>query len=302
MSGVTFLQSPGQPRLQKYLGKGVLYGFLSLYAALVIYPMFWLVATSLKASWPIFKAPWALPETLRWVNYSNAWTKGELGWKFLNSVVLDFGALALILLFSAMAAYVLARFVFPGAKTLYYLFLAGMALPVFLGIIPLFQLMRHVEPFSGPFFGLSASVLNNFLRLLIAYVAFSLSFTVFVLYGFFRTLPWELAEAASIDGCSSFGTFWKIMLPLAKPGLVTAGIFVFIGLWNEYPLALVLVTDEKMQTLPLAIANLTMSQRYQADWGALFAALTIGVAPTVVLYSIFQKQIQAGLTAGAVKG
>jgi ABC-type glycerol-3-phosphate transport system permease component len=122
------------------------------------------------------------------------------------------------------------------------------------------------------------------------------------LRGFFRTIPRDLAEAALIDGCSPFGVFWKIMLPLAKPGLVTAGIFVFIGLWNEYPLALVLSSKDEVQTLPLGIANLTMTLKYQSDWGALFAGLTIVVIPTVILYSLFQKKIQAGLTAGAIKG
>jgi N-acetylglucosamine transport system permease protein len=267
-----------------------LYGFLTLYALLVIFPMVWLVQTSLKDSWGIFKDPWALPTTLHWENFSNAWLKGKLGWKFFNSAMVDVSALLLILMVAAMAAYVLSRFTFPGGRLLYYVFIGGMALPVFLGIIPLFQLMSTVK------------LIDNRFGLMLVYVAYSLSFSIFVLYGFFRTLPGELAEAAVIDGCSSFGVFWRVMFPLAKPGLVTVGIFVFIGLWNEFPLALVLVASESAQTLPLGIANLTMTQKYQADWGALFAALAIGILPTVILYTIFQKHIQAGLTAGAVKG
>lgn len=268
----------------------LLYAFLVTWAALVIYPMFWLVTTSLKDSWSIFKSPWSLPQVFNWQNYSNAWVKGKLGWKFWNSAVVDLASLVLILFVASMAAYVLARFRFPGSRALYYLFLGGMALPVFLGIIPLFGLMNALH------------LLDNRVGLVIVYVSYSLSFTIFVLFGFFRTLPGELGEAATIDGCSPFGVFWRVMLPLAKPGLVTAGIFVFIGLWNEFPLALVLISSEDIQTLPLGIANLTMTQKYQADWGALFASLTIAVVPTVVLYSIFQKQIQAGLTAGAIKG
>lgn len=267
-----------------------LYTFLILYALLVIYPMFWLMCTSLKDSWAIFRNPWALPDIVQWINYKNAVVQGGLGGKFLNSVVIDVISLILILLISAMASYVLARFKFPGNRALFYLFLGGMALPVFLAIIPLFQLMTKLN------------LLDNRGGLIIVYTAYSLSFTIFVLHGFFRTLPGELAEAAAIDGCTPAGTFWKIMFPLAKPGLVTAGIFVFIGLWNEFPLALILIKSSENETLPLAIANLTMTQKYQADWGALFASLAIGVIPTVVLYSIFQKQIQAGLTAGAVKG
>ena len=270
--------------------KIVLYAILICYSVVVIYPMFWLLATSLKDSWGIFKNPWALPENLKWVNFNNAWVKANLGHKFLNSVIVDFAALFFILLFSAMAAYVLARFEFPGSRAIFLLFVSGLVIPVFMIIIPLFILMQNLH------------LLNNRIGLVIVYVAYSLAFTIFVLRGFFRTIPRDLAEAALIDGCSPFGVFWKIMLPLAKPGLVTAGIFVFIGLWNEYPLALVLSSKDEVQTLPLGIANLTMTLKYQSDWGALFAGLTIVVIPTVILYSLFQKKIQAGLTAGAIKG
>jgi len=268
----------------------VLYAVLSCYALLVIYPMVWLVLTSLKDSWSIFKNPWAIPETLKFVNYPNAWIKGALGLKFLNSLVIDSLSLLFILCLSSMAAYVLARFRFWGNRFIYYLFLSGMILPVFLGIVPLFILMQKMK------------LLNTRIGLGVIYVSYSLSFTIFILCGFFKTLPKELAEAAVIDGCSPFALFWKVMLPLAKPGLVTAGIFVFIGLWNEYPLALVLISSDKLQTLPLGLANLTMTLKYQSDWGALFAGLVIAVLPTVILYILFQKQIQAGLTAGAIKG
>lgn len=274
-----------------------IYGLLCVYALLVIYPMFWLVTTSLKDSWGIFKTPWGLPTDLRWFNYSNAMEKGALAHKIWNSLLVDTISLVLILWFSAMAGYVLARFKFWGNRLLFGMFLSGMTVPVFLAIVPLFILMSSLRiPI------VDIPLLGTRTGLVIVYVAYSLSFTIFVLTGFFRGLPWELAEAAVIDGCTPSQIFWKIMLPLAKPGLATAGIFVFIGLWNEYPLALVLLQDEATHTLPLGIANLTMTQKYAADWGALFAGLTIGVLPTLVLYAFFQRQIQEGLTAGAVKG
>lgn len=277
--------------------KWLIYGLLSVYAILVIYPMFWLVATSLKTSYNIFKSPWALPETFQWINYKNAMEKGDLARKIWNSVVVDSIALVLILLFSAMAAYVLARFRFRGNRALFAMFLSGMTIPVFLAVVPLFMLINRM---SIPV--IDVPLLGTRTGLVIIYVAYSLSFTIFVLTGFFRSLPWELAEAAVIDGCSPSQVFWKIMLPLAKPGLATAGIFVFIGLWNEYPLALVLMTDESRHTLPLGIANLATTQKYAADWGALFAGLTVGILPTLLLYVVFQRQIEEGLTAGAVKG
>lgn len=279
------------------IGALITYGLLSIYGLFVIYPMFWLVSTSLKDSWGIFKSPWSLPAVPQWHNYSNAMVKGALAHKIWNSIVVDSIALVLILLFSAMAAYVLARFRFRGNRALFAMFLSGMTIPVFLAVVPLFILMGSLHiPF------VNVPLLGTRTGLVLVYVAFSLSFTIFVLTGFFRSLPWELAEAAVIDGCTPSQVFWKIMLPLAKPGMATAGIFVFIGLWNEYPLALVLLSDEGRHTLPLGIANLTMTQKYAADWGALFAGLTIGVVPTLILYVLFQRQIQAGLTAGAVKG
>lgn len=277
-------------RTRATIRKVLIYGFLVVMAAVVVYPMLWLFTTSLKDAWSIFRDPWALPDKLQFGNYVHAWTKGELGHKFANSVVVDIISLLGILILSAMTAYVLARFAFPGNKAIFYLFLGGMALPVFLAIIPLFQMMK------------SMSLLNSRIGLIIVYVSYSFSFTVFVLTGFFKTLPSGLAEAAAIDGATPSGTFWRVMLPLAKPGLVAAGIFVFIGLWNEYPLALVLISSNELQTLPLGIANLTMTQKYQSDWGALFASLSIAVIPTIVLYAIFQKQIEEGLTAGAIKG
>jgi N-acetylglucosamine transport system permease protein len=277
-------------RLVTVLQKTLIYAFLFVMAAAVIYPMAWLFATSLKDSWTIFQNPWAMPEKLQFENFTNAWTKGGMGMKFANSLIVSTVALAAILLVSAMAAYVLARFAFPGRRALYYMFLSGLAVPIFLAIMPLFRLMDTLH------------LHDTRIGLVIVYVTYSLAFTIFVLTGFFRTLPGQLAEAAAIDGSSPGGTFWRVMFPLAKPGLVAAGIFVGIGLWNEYPLALVLITTESLQTLPLGIANLTMTQKYQSDWGALFAALAIAVVPTVMMYGIFQRHIEHGLTAGAIKG
>lgn len=274
----------------------LIYAVLLLYAVLVIYPLLWVVIASFRGSSEISQDPWGLPETPRWENYAKAWQgdalSGDLGLAqaFVNSAVVTSISMVVLLLISAMAAYVLARFVFPGSGTLYNVFLFGMMFPVFLGVIPLYLLLNR--------FGL----LNTFAGLIIAYVAYSLSFTIFILTGFFKTLPSELAEAGQIDGCSRWAVFWKIMLPLARPGLITAGIFDAIGLWNEYPLALVIMTENSRITLPLAIANLAQKQHYQTDWGALFAGLVIVMVPTLVGYIAFQRRITAGLTAGAVKG
>ena len=167
--------------------------------------------------------------------------------------------------------------------------------PNFLVVIPLFFLLRDIPLGDG-------NMLDTRTGLILVYVAYSLSFTIFVLTGFFQALPGELAEAAMMDGCGHAKTFWKIMLPLARPGLIVVGIFNAIGLWNEYPLALVLLSKDENRTLPLGIADLVMSQHYASDWGALFAGLVIVMLPVMVVYWIFRDKIHETMLAGAVKG
>lgn len=265
-------------------------GLLILYSAVVIYPMVWLISSSLKTSLEIFTNPWLPTMKPQWSNFLDAWTKANIGRYFLNSVFVTTVTMFFILLIGSMAAYALARFVFKGRDVIHTGFISGMMFPVFLGIVPLFMLLARVN------------MLDNYFGLITVYVAYSLSFTVFVLTGFFKTLPHELAEAGLIDGCSQFTVFWRIMLPLAKPGLIAAGIFNFFGIWNEYPLALVIINSSDLRTLPLGIANLVMQQQYETDWGALFASLVIVMVPSLIVYLFFQRQITEGLTAGALKG
>lgn len=253
-------------------------------------PILWILASSLKSGSEIFASPWSLPEAVRWENFIKAWNDAGIGHYFLNSVLVVLGTLLLLMPVGSMAAYVLARFIFRGSKSIFYAFMGGMMFPNFLVIVPLFFLMKDLH------------LLDTKSGLILVYVAYSLSFTIFVMYGFFQSLPEELEEAAQIDGCSYAKTFWKVMLPLARPGLVVVAIFNAIGLWNEYGLALVLVNSEENRTLPLGIANLVMVHQYQSDWGALFAALVIVMLPILGVYLIFKEKIQQTMLAGAVKG
>ena len=262
---------------------------LLAYAVLVAYPMVWLVLASLKSSRELFENPWGIPSHPHLVNFLNAWTKAGIGRYFINSVFVTTVSMFFILVIGSMAAYALARYAFRGRGVIQTAFTSGMMFPVFLGIVPLFLLLRRL------------GMWDNYLGLITVYVAYSLSFTVFVLTGFFRQLPGELAEAGLIDGCSEYTVFLRIMFPLAKPGLIAAGIFNFFGIWNEYPLALVIIASENLRTLPLGIANLLMVQHYETDWGALFAGLVIVMVPTLIVYLVFQRQITEGLTAGALK-
>lgn len=261
-----------------------------LFALVVVIPLVWVLVSSFKTGPEIFDAPWGLPNGFRFDNYVSAWVGEGIGGYFVNSLLVTFATLILLLPSGAMAAYVLARYPFRGSKAIFGTFLGGMMFPHFLVIVPLFVMLKQM------------GMLDTKTGLVLVYVAYSLSFTVFVLYGFFQSLPGELAEAAMIDGCGHAGTFWRIMLPLARPGILVVAIFNAIGLWNEYGLALVLLPSKENRTLPLGIADMAMARQYQSDWGALFAGLVIVMLPVMVVYWIFRDRIHETMLRGAIKG
>ncbi len=264
--------------------------FLMFWAVAVIFPMVWLIFSSLKTDQELFFSPWAAPKVLQWDNFVRAWNSARVGDFFFNTLIVVIPALIFTLIISAMTAYVLARFQFPGRDFLFYLFLGGMLFPVFLALIPLFSLVNNL------------GMLNTYIGLILVYIAYSLPFTVFFLTGFFKTLPGELQEAAIIDGANQYQAFFLVMLPLASPALISMGIFNFLGMWNQYILPLVLISDENKYVLSQGLAFMLFKQFYQNDWSALFAALTLVMIPTLLVYIIFQRQIQSGMTTGALKG
>ena len=260
------------------------------WAVTVIFPMIWMIYSSFKTDQDLFFSPWAAPVELQWDNFARAWTKAHVGDYLLNTLIVVVPALLLTLIISAMAAYVLARFEFVGRRFLFYMFLSGMLFPVFLALVPLFNLVNQLK------------MLNTFHGLIIVYIAYSLPFTIFFLTGFFKTLPTEIEESAIMDGANPYQVFFKVMLPMASPGLISMGIFNFLGMWNQYVLPLVLISDESKYMLSQGLAFMLFKQFYENDWSALFAALTIIMVPTLIVYITFQKQIQDGITTGALKG
>lgn len=273
----------------------LIYCFLILYTCVVVFPMAWLLYTSLKTDRDIFLDPFSLPDLgdLQWMNFANAWTKGHFGDYFFNSIVLTVSTVTLSVFVAAMAAYALARFRFPGARPLFFYFLAGLMIPLQLAIVPLFFQMKQI------------GLLNSRLGLLIAYVAFGMPFAIFILTGFFKSLPSSLHESALIDGCSELRAFWSVMLPLARPGLITVGIFSFLGTWNEFFMAFMFLSgegSEALRTLPLGLANITIVSQYRSDWGMAFAGLVLMMLPTLLVYSVLQQHLTKGITLGALKG
>ncbi len=266
------------------------HAFLVLWVVLAAGPLIWVALTAFRPSVEILSDPMGWPVSFHWENFTNAWTKASIGQYALNSLIVLCGSLTGTMLLGSMAAYVIARFTFPGNRVVFLLFAGGMMFPVILALVPLFAVMEN--------FGL----LDTRLGLIIAYIAYSLPFTTFFLTSFFRTLPTGVQEAAMVDGASHSRTFFQIMLPMAKPGLVSIGIFNFLGQWNQYLLPLLLNNEEESKAvLPQGLAALAVNQGYRGDWGALFAGLTIAMVPVLVVYAVFQRQVQAGLTAGALK-
>lgn len=263
---------------------------LTGFTLVVVAPILWVLIGSLKQSTEIFTNPWGLPASPKWDNYAGAWNEEGLGQGFINSVIACVISLAVLLPVGAMAAYILARYPFRGSKLISHFFMGGMMFPNFLLVIPLFFLLNEFK------------LVDSMPGLVIVYVAYSLSFTIFVLGGFFQALPHELHEAAILDGCGHTGVFTRIMLPLVRPGLIVVGIFNAIGLWNEYPLALILLTSPEKRTLPLKIADMTLNQQYQANYGHLFAGLVLVMLPVTLIYWFLRERIQEAMVAGAVKG
>ncbi|MFY1671927.1 carbohydrate ABC transporter permease [Plantactinospora sp. WMMB334] len=266
------------------------HGFLLLWALLTTLPLLWVVISSFKSDGEILSEPWGLPGALRFENWARAWTEARIGQYFLNSAVVVAGSLTLTMLFGAAAAYVFARYEFRFRQVFYYLFVGGMMFPVFLALVPLFFVVRN------------AGLFNSWAGLILVYAAYSLPFTVFFLSAFFRTLPTSIAEAALIDGCGHFRLFFRVMLPMARPGLISVAIFNFLSQWNQFILPQVLMQgDESKWVLAQGLAALAVSQGYQGDFSGLFAGLTLGMLPVLVVYVLFQRQIQSGLTAGQLK-
>lgn len=257
----------------------------------------WVVLNSFRGGGRIFSRPLELPTSFQFTNYISAWTMSNLGRGFFNSLLLVGVCTLITVTIAAMAAYVLARTNVPTAGPITSFFAVGLGIPVQVVIVPLFVAMNAVSRFMYSTVGWY----DERISLGILYVATSLPFAVFLLTGFFRSLPSELEEAAALDGASAWTTFVRIMAPLARPGLVTAGLLTALGLWNETLLALVFITDNQSYTLPQALLGLYGTMQYTSNWGGLFAGIVIVVIPTVLLYAFLGRRVIEGMTLGAGK-
>ncbi|MFD7137515.1 carbohydrate ABC transporter permease [Streptomyces sp. NPDC059894] len=261
-----------------------------LFAAFNVLTGLWLLLSSLKTADEIFSSPWRIPQVAQWDNYARAWTGGLFGQAAVNTVVVVAGTAVVTVLLAAPAAYVLSRVTtrFNGSLTLF--FALGLGIPAQVVMLPLFVVMNQLR------------LVNSLFGLVLVYVATSLPFAVFFLTGFFSTLPAELEEAAALDGASPLRTFWQVMLPMARGGLVTVLILNVIQHWGETVFALVFLQTTDRQTLSLALLGLLQQMQYNgADWGGLFAGVTIVVLPVLACYVWLGRRIIEGMTVGSVK-
>ena len=297
---------------------------LIVWTLAVLLPFGWTIMTSFKTEAEMRRHPFALPASITssdaditpMENYGNAWREMNFAHYFRNSLAVVLVSLVLILVVATPAAYALARLHLPGRKIVLVYLMSGMMIPAQLILVPLFFQYNDwsaglTSAFSGPLKALGwqspvVSLHDSHVGLILIYVAMSLSFSIFILTNFFRSLPTALYEAGIIDGCSEWQVFRYVMLPLARSGLVTVAIFNFLALWNEYLFALVFISDESLRTLPLGLANLSIQANYRTsvkvDAGVLFAGLVIVMLPALAAYLILQKRLVRGITLGAVKG
>lgn len=266
----------------------LLYILLSILVVIYIGPLLWMVNVSFKTNKEIFESPFALPHVLQLGNYIFSWTQGSLGRATMNSALVCVVALIASLFFGAMAAFVIGRMKWKLSSFIMMYFMVGMMVPVHCVLIPLFVRFSKL--------GLT----NSLTGLMLPYITFSLPMTIFLLVGFFKSMPKELFEAACIDGCSIYGCFFKIALPLSKTGMFVAGLMTFIANWNELLMAMVFISDQQKKTLPVTLTYFVGP--YSTNYVQMFAAIIIAIIPTIVVYCMFSNQIVEGLTTGAVKG
>jgi N-acetylglucosamine transport system permease protein len=249
----------------------------------------WMIFASVKNSGEVFDSPWTPPKNPQWSNYSHVWQDSQLARAFINSVLLVGGSTLAVLALACPAAYALSRVLFRGSRVTTLYFIIGMGIPAQTIVVPTYVEMSHLN------------LVDSLAGLALLYVAGSLPFAIFLLTGFFRTLPGELEEAAAIDGAGRLRTFVQIMLPLAQPGVITAGILTAVGLWSETFLSLVFISTDTKSPLALSVLTLYSSMQYTSNWGGLFAGVCIIVLPVLAAYAWLGRRIISGLTMGASK-
>ena len=264
------------------------YVILSLWTLIVLFPVWTMLVNSIKPKRDIFRNPFAFPKHITFDGYISAWSAGRFDLYFRNSIFVTVLSLFLILFLGSLAAYALANWRSRFSGLIYLYFIAGLMIPIRLGTINIFQIIR------------SMGLLDTIFSLFPVYIAMGLPITTFVLTTFIRAIPQDISDAARVDGASEWRIYWSIMLPLTRPALATAAIFNLIPIWNDLWFPLIFIRADGHRTVMLG-ASLLFGQ-YQTDWTRILSVLTLATLPILILYLLMSKQFIKGLTGGAVKG
>ena len=288
--------------LSRKLNISFIYIVLILFAISIVIPVAWVFMASLKENAEFYgQSPWALPKGLYFQNYIDAFEKANMGTYMINSVIVTALALFFLLIIALPAAYVLSRYRFRGSKLLNVVFMAGLFVNVNYIVVPISLMLVDGDTFLRTH-NLPPFLLNNLVVLALIYAATHLPFTVYLLSGYFVSIPKDYEEAAFVGGSGYTHTMVKIMIPMARPAVITIILFNFLAFWNEYIIALTLMTKDKYKTLPVGLMNLESAQRAAAQYGQLYAGLVIVMLPTLILYMIVQKRLTQGMSLGGLKG
>jgi raffinose/stachyose/melibiose transport system permease protein/N-acetylglucosamine transport system permease protein len=260
---------------------------LFIYAISLIFPYIWVLINSFKTVPEFYSNTWGMPEKFSPNNYIRALKETNMLSYFKISFIVTIISTALQLVLSAGTAYVLANYKFKSNKLIYSLVIAGFLLPSIGTLAPLYVFMKKTHLF-------------NVYGLIIMYAG-GMGASMLIYYSFFKKIPWSYAEAAFIDGTSHFTVFWKIMFPMAKEATIAVGIINAIGIWNDYFIPSILLTNPKVQTVAVGLRRLQVQQQYNATWTVLFAAVIIATIPTILLYVLFQDKIYKGFLMGGLK-
>lgn len=270
-----------------------LYVMLGVYSAFSIIIFAWVFLMSMKTNTDVLLyPPWHLPTTWQWENFRNAWNSG-VGTMFKNSFIVTSVGTFFSVGISCLAAYPIARIKFRGSQHLLVFFLLGIMIPYMLTAIPLYMKIEQLRQQVS---------IDSRIILIVLYTVSGFSFNTYVMTGFYKTLPYEMEEAAALDGASPFRTFWQVMLPLVRPGIASLAILNFVSLWNEFFYALIFTQEKANYTVTLGLVYLDQQAVYSGKWVGLFAAMTLTMIPVLVIFAVLQRQIVRGLTVGAIKG
>ncbi|SDA47130.1 raffinose/stachyose/melibiose transport system permease protein [Butyrivibrio sp. INlla18] len=269
--------------------KVFVYIFLGIWAIINLFPIYFMFTFSLKSNEEIFGSNIiGLPKHWLWSNFASAMKTGNMGLYFFNSLLVTTLAIGISLMAALMACYAITRIKWKLSGLTNAFFMLGLTIPIQASIVPVYVILSK------------AHWLNKYSTLIVPYSAFALSMGILICTGFMAEIPMALDEAARIDGCGLFGTFFKIILPLMKPAFSTVGVYSYLQCWNEFMFANVFISDSFHRTLPVGIKAL--SGAYTTDWGPIGAALVIATFPTLIVYIFLSGKITSSFIAGAVKG